>query len=176
MHILHGDLTDPASLITVAKEVSKLTGGAVDHLIINGAYLSEQTMFMKPGDFVGKETQFLDELNASMHTNVAGALYSVNAFIPLLKSSAIKKVVVVSSGMADPGIISVSEIAESIPYAMSKAAANILVAKYAVEYKKDGIIFLALSPGYVQTRAEDPDNGESYLLYSLDLNEVLILH
>lgn len=36
-------------------------------------------------------------------------------------------------------------------YSISKGALNIAVAKYAVEYKEDGIIFVALSPGLVKT-------------------------
>ena len=47
--------------------------------------------------------------------------------------------------------------------ALSKVAANMLVSKYAVEAKVEGngIIFLALSPGFVYTQHDGPlEEGE----------------
>jgi len=35
------------------------------------------------------------------------------------------------------------------PYSISKAALNMAVAKYAAEYKTEGFVFLAISPGLV---------------------------
>jgi NAD(P)-dependent dehydrogenase (short-subunit alcohol dehydrogenase family) len=35
-------------------------------------------------------------------------------------------------------------------YSASKAAINMLVAKYSAQYKKDGVLFLALCPGMVE--------------------------
>ena len=162
IHILPGDLTDPASLKAAASEVSKLTGGVVDYLIVNGAFLPYTTAHLTALDFVGKEQEFLDELDASMHANVAGVVFTVNAFIELVKKSAVKKVIVISSGMADPEVISTTGIAASVTYAVSKAGVNIVVAKYAALFKDDGVVFLSLSPGWVQTQAEDPNNGEFY--------------
>ena len=46
-------------------------------------------------------------------------------------------------------------MANVAPYSISKAAVNLAHAKYAAEYKKEGIIFVALSPGLVNT-AEAP--------------------
>ncbi|KAJ4296349.1 hypothetical protein N0V90_006394 [Kalmusia sp. IMI 367209] len=157
VQVVQGDLTDPTSLKAAAAAVSKLTNGVVDYLIVNGAYLNVETGPLDPSAYLGKEEYFLSELNASIHANAAGVLFSINAFIELVKKSSVKKVIVISTGMADPEIVGVSEVAGSIPYSMSKAAVNILVAKYAVEYKQDGVIFLALSPGMVHT-STDPDN------------------
>lgn len=36
---------------------------------------------------------------------------------------------------------------------MSKAASNLAVAKYAAQYKEEGIVFLSISPGLVRTKA-----------------------
>ncbi|KAF2470636.1 NAD(P)-binding protein [Lindgomyces ingoldianus] len=162
VHILQGDLTDAASLSAAATKAAEITGGAVDYLIINGAYLSESTVFLAPTDFIGKEKYFQDEFTTSMNTNVAGALYAINTFLPLVKKSSIKKVTVISSGMGDLDLIVESEVAESVPYAISKAAVNILVAKYAVELKDKGVVFLALSPGVVQTSALNADSKFKY--------------
>ncbi|KAF2792457.1 NAD(P)-binding protein [Melanomma pulvis-pyrius CBS 109.77] len=157
VHVVQGDLTDAESLKAAAKQASEITGGAVDHLVVNGAYLSHGTAFMKPSDYVGKEQYFLEEFNASMTANVAGVMFAINAFIPYVLKSSIKKVIVISSGHAAVDFMAVAGVAEAIPYAISKTAVNMLVAKFAIEYKKDGIVFLAMCPGVVLTQAESLD-------------------
>ncbi|KAF2184865.1 hypothetical protein K469DRAFT_727066 [Zopfia rhizophila CBS 207.26] len=127
VHILPANLTDADSLTAAAKSTADLTGGVVDHLIVNGAYLAEQSMSFKPGDFVGKEQLLRDELRMSIDTNVTSVVYAINAFLP----------------------------AEGVAYSISKAVVNVLVAKYAIQFKDDGIIFLALTPGIVYTKTED---------------------
>lgn len=163
MHILQGDLVDSDSLVAAAAEVSKLTGGAVDHLIINGAYLPYQTAHRTPADWKGNEKEFMEEMDASIHANTVGVVYTINAFIDLVKSSSIKKVIVISSGMGDLDFVRETDIAASVTYAVSKAGANMIIAKYAALHKQDGVIFLALSPGFVQTAVEDPNNGKLFL-------------
>lgn len=44
-----------------------------------------------------------------------------------------------------------TEFVISAPYSISKAAVNMVNAKYAVQYKPEGFVFLALSPGLVDT-------------------------
>jgi NAD(P)-dependent dehydrogenase (short-subunit alcohol dehydrogenase family) len=90
-----------------------------------------------------------------MATNVAGVLFSINAFLPLIKKSKIKKVVVISSGLADTELFEPAGMTSAVTYAISKSAANLLIVKYAVEFKDDGIKFLALSPGLVMTEGND---------------------
>ena len=43
VHLVTADLTDPEALTTAAKATAELTGGVVDYLIVNGAFLSEDT-------------------------------------------------------------------------------------------------------------------------------------
>lgn len=45
-----------------------------------------------------------------------------------------------------------------LAYAMSKAALNVVVAKFAAEYRDKGVIFLALAPGFVNSWGMDLDN------------------
>lgn len=159
VHVLQGDLTSAASLNAAAKQVADITGKSVDYLIINGAYLSPETMFMKSSDFVGKEEFFLNEFTMSMNTNVVGTLFAVNAFISLVKNSAIKKIIVITSGHASTEAMEIAGVDNTIPYAISKVAVNALVTKMAIEYRDEGVVFLALSPGVVNT-AEDANNSE----------------
>jgi NAD(P)-dependent dehydrogenase (short-subunit alcohol dehydrogenase family) len=98
-----------------------------------------------------------------MNANVVGAVYAINAFLPLVRKSAIKKVTVISSGHADPELVLAADVAEAIPYAVSKAGSNMVVAKYAAEFKNEGVVFLALSPGVVNTQAPSWDECKSFL-------------
>jgi NAD(P)-dependent dehydrogenase (short-subunit alcohol dehydrogenase family) len=162
--IVQADLTNPASLNRAASEISKITGGAVDHLIVNGAYLNAAQLSQSPTDYIGQEDVFLDELNKNIHANTAGVLFAINAFLPLIKKSSIKKVIVISTGHAAYDAVEEADIDAAIPYALSKIATNMLVAKYAVLSRKngDGIIYLALSPGFVYTMHDGPlEEGKS---------------
>jgi len=44
----------------------------------------------------------------------------------------------------------------SVPYSISKSAVNMVNAKYAVALKEEGFIFLAISPGLVDTATGRP--------------------
>jgi NAD(P)-dependent dehydrogenase (short-subunit alcohol dehydrogenase family) len=90
-------------------------------------------------------------LSAQFHINVVGVVHTINAFLPLLREGAAKKVVTLSSGMGDTDLVLTSGIPNQAPYAISKAAVNMVVAKYAAEYKAEGFVFLAISPGLVDT-------------------------
>lgn len=92
------------------------------------------------------------DLTTSFTTNVVGVIQTINVFVPLLRKGTEKKVLTLSTGMADADIINQVEIDVAAPYSISKAAVNVAVAKYNALYKKEGILFMAISPGYVDTR------------------------
>ena len=52
-------------------------------------------------------------------------------------------------------------LAEMAPYCISKAAVNMVVAKYAARFEKDNFIFLAISPGLVDTGTRPREYGVS---------------
>ncbi|KAJ8581524.1 hypothetical protein M405DRAFT_751657, partial [Rhizopogon salebrosus TDB-379] len=62
-----------------------------------------------------------------------------------------KKVITLSTGLADLDLTINSEFVTSAPYSISKAAVNMVNAKYAAQYKPEGFVFLAISPGLVDT-------------------------
>ncbi|KAF2735258.1 NAD(P)-binding protein [Polyplosphaeria fusca] len=152
--IVSAEMDVAASMSAAAAVVAKITD-SVDYLIINGGYISDHTAFISPTGYTTQEALFAEEFDKCMHTNTVGILYTVNAFLPLVKKSSVKKVTVISSGHADLEAVLEAEIVDAVPYALSKAAVNILVAKYAMELRGEGITFLSLSPGFVMTRAED---------------------
>lgn len=154
VHLVHGDLTDSDSLNTAAAQVSAISNGVVDYLIINGAHMSAEPYFMKLPDIVGREAAFLDELNKAMVTNAAGMLFAINAFLPLVLKSDIRKIIAISSAAGDVDASMQADVQNAITYGISKAAVNLLIARYAVAYKEQGVIFLAMNPGWVYTFTE----------------------
>ena len=78
-------------------------------------------------------------------------MYTINAFLPLIRNGKEKKIVFISSGIADIDVIRTAAIPFQVGYGVSKAGANVVMAKYAVELASEGILTLSLSPGWVST-------------------------
>ena len=83
--------------------------------------------------------------------NVIGIAQTINTFLPLIQRGQKKKVLVVTSSMGSPAFALKAPSENCIAYSTSKAALNMIVAKYALAYKDEGIVFLSLSPGLVKT-------------------------
>lgn len=154
VHVLQADMVDHESLTTAANEIAKLTNSSVDYLITNGAYQNHKAAGVTPMAFTGNEDMLREEMKRNLDVNVVGVMFAINAFLPLVRKSSIKKIIVLSSGMADVEFVAKAEIPFSVAYAASKAAVNMVVVKYSVELKGEGIILLALSPGVIDTRVE----------------------
>lgn len=127
--------------------------------------------------------------------NVVGVANAVTSFLPLIKQGKAKKVITLSSGMADLRTLScpssllhveqntfiylfiildlVNEFSVGLaaPYTISKAAVNALVAKYNVAYGSQGILFMSISPGFVDT-SEGKSSKLSFRLHS----QIVCLH
>lgn len=70
--------------------------------------------------------------------------------MPQVLKGTVKKVVTISSGMGDAEFIKDYDISESPLYSISKAAMNMVTAKFSALYKKDGVLFLSICPGMVE--------------------------
>ncbi|KAL9086063.1 MAG: hypothetical protein Q9165_007275 [Trypethelium subeluteriae] len=144
--ILQADITNRTTLKKAAEETAKITGGGLDYLINNAAFLSHVSGFKTLGDFDDDPETLEADLLDSFRSNVVGVTHTINAFIPLLQRGTAKKVVNISTGMADIA-----------PYSISKAALNALTAKYNALYAAPSlpissrILFLSISPGVVDT-------------------------
>ncbi|KAF4627673.1 hypothetical protein G7Y89_g10481 [Cudoniella acicularis] len=156
VHLIQGDMSDNASLIAAAEEAGKLTGGSLDYLIVNGVSVNYEEHFLSPTDYIGKEDLLTTSMLDSVKVNLIGVIFTINAFLPLVRKSSIKKITVISTGFADRDLAEKSTISFAVTYSSIKAALNVVVAKYAAELKGEGIIFLALSPGVVDTSADKP--------------------
>ena len=101
---------------------------------------------MNRSDKLEELEQVTSELN---RTNILGNIHLFNLFLPLVLKGKVKKVITLSSGHADLGLINDLEVVNSGLYAAFKAALNVIVAKYNAQYKKDGVLFVSISPGVV---------------------------
>ena len=90
-----------------------------------------------------------DNLVKLNQANIAGNIHLFNLFLPLILKGKVKKVITISSGHGDLDFINSLEVENSALYAAYKAALNVIVAKYSAQYKKDGVLFVSISPGVV---------------------------
>ncbi|KAJ7492052.1 hypothetical protein FB451DRAFT_515276 [Mycena latifolia] len=145
--VLEADVTDAKALELAASEVSKATGGKLDCLINNAALLSQAGFTLDA--FPTPEAVEKDMVD-KFRVNTVGVVHSINAFLPLLRKGSVKKVVSISSGLGD---IELAVWTEGEPaYSISKAAMNMVSAKYAAQFRDEGFTFLAICPGVVDTR------------------------
>ncbi|PMD32214.1 putative short chain dehydrogenase [Hyaloscypha variabilis F] len=151
VHILHGDLTSYASLKQAAADTAKIVSERdIDYLVANGAFPSLFDAY-DPIGALGDKVEELEDVSSKLfQTNVVGNIHLFNLFLPLVMKGKVKKIIAISSGHADLDLINDLEIEISALYAASKAAMNVIVAKFNAQYKKDGVLFVSISPGAVE--------------------------
>lgn len=81
------------------------------------------------------------------NVNVLANIHLYNLFMPLILKGQVKKVVAISSGLADTDLTNQYDVTLHSLYAITKAALNMATAKFNAQYKKDGVLFLSLCPG-----------------------------
>ena len=86
-----------------------------------------------------------------------------------------KKVIAISSGHADIDLINNVEVDTQAVYAASKAALNVIVAKFNAQYKKDGVLFVSMSPGVVDVGHFPHSMYCPVLRYLAQMNNLLML-
>lgn len=105
----------------------------------------------------GKDPEGLEQdLLLSYQSNVVGNIHLYNLYMPLILKGNAKKVIHLATGHSDTDLVLKHNIMSSMPYAITKLAMNLAVAKFSVEYAKDGVLFLNLSPGMVDNHNLDP--------------------
>ncbi|TFK84088.1 NAD-P-binding protein [Polyporus arcularius HHB13444] len=158
IHVVEADVADYPSLQRAAERVAEVTGGKLDYLIHSAAR-------MEPGVHRGfDDYSSMDELDADFITsykiNALGVIHSISAFLPLLRAAPTKKIVVISTGEADPKFVRKSGTAHMTAYGMTKAAALIATTKYAVKLQDEGFVVVAVSPGLVDNSDTVGENGD----------------
>ncbi|KAL5498343.1 hypothetical protein ACEPAH_2485 [Sanghuangporus vaninii] len=154
--VIEAGLNDYKSIKVAATAVSEMTGGELDVLINNGALLHQERNWMTIDEFPDEETLEEDFLTF-FKTNAIGAMHVINAFIPLLRAGKTKKVLAVTSSLGSPSFALLTNHSACPAYSISKAALDMVVAKFATKLKDDGFTFLAVSPGLIKTMPGPPD-------------------
>ena len=151
--MVQAEITNRNSLLKARDEVAISTRGSIDYLINNAAFIDRTSIGRALDEFEDDPEVLEHALMESFKVNAIGVIHTINAFLPLVKKGSAKKVVLISSGQADPALIN-SGIATDAPYTVSKAAANTVIYKYNAKYQTEGILFFAISPGVVATYEE----------------------
>jgi NAD(P)-dependent dehydrogenase (short-subunit alcohol dehydrogenase family) len=99
----------------------------------------------------GKDPEELTrQFHLVMDTNVLSNIHLYNLFMPQILKGKVKKVVHISSGLGDMDWVNKYDLSSSALYSTSKAATNMIIAKFSAQYKKDGVLFLSMCPGMVE--------------------------
>ncbi|PNP84185.1 hypothetical protein FNYG_02873 [Fusarium nygamai] len=154
IHTIQGEIQklEDVKEQNLVKEVARITGGSLDYIIANAALQSEWSAH-NPIGVLGEEPERLEEdMLESFKINTLGNIHLFNLALPLIRKGQAKKIISISSGMADPDFITNFSITDGAPYTISKGALNIAVAKFDAQYRKEGILFMAVSPGLVATQ------------------------
>jgi NAD(P)-dependent dehydrogenase (short-subunit alcohol dehydrogenase family) len=137
------DVTDDAGVAAAAETVGELD------VLVNNAGIS--------GGMMPVEDVTPAVVERVLATNVIGLVRVTQAFLPLLRRSAIPVIVNVSSGMGSFGITTDPERLEStligLQYPASKAAVNMLTSQYAKALPDMRVN--AVDPGYTATDFND---------------------
>ncbi|KAE9380097.1 NAD(P)-binding protein [Stipitochalara longipes BDJ] len=132
-------------------EVAKITGGSLDIIIANAGYMSPEPALDNVGALGEQPERFEEDLLYAFKANVIGNIHLFNLFMPLILKARTKKVLTISTGLADDDWTTKYDIYWNTPYAISKAGLNMAVAKFSAQYRKDGVLFITICPGVVDT-------------------------
>ncbi len=135
LKLLALDVRDGASIAEAARQINE----PVDVLINNAGVIGPQRQSTLDMDFDG----FLETLQV----NTLGPLRIVQAFLPHLRRAKQPKIVTISSRM---GSLSYSK-SDRIAYRASKAAVNKVMQGLATDLQPEGIVAIAVHPGWVRT-------------------------
>ncbi|KAI1660858.1 putative short chain dehydrogenase [Daldinia decipiens] len=150
IHILEADVTNHDALKRAATEAAGITGGSLDYLIGNAGYISHFDAYEPLGVLGNDPKKLEDDLGTLINIHVVGNIHLINLFMPLVLKGKAKKVIVISSGFADLDLTTRFDLDLSSLYSISKAASNMAVAKFSAQYRKDGVLFLSITPGMVE--------------------------
>uniref|UniRef100_A0A8C8SSV0 C-factor-like n=1 Tax=Pelusios castaneus TaxID=367368 RepID=A0A8C8SSV0_9SAUR len=147
------EVTDPASIKATAARVEEHLKGSGLNLLINNAAIVRPTTL---------ETETLEDMSLVYTTNVTGPLLMSQAFLPLLKKAAqgssqkglsCSKAAIVNISSEGGSIQNIAfwHLGQGISYRCSKAALNMLTKCQSLVYGNDGLLSVAVHPGWVQT-------------------------
>lgn len=151
--VVQADITDTNALKATIDIVSKATKGGLDYIIANAGKISDWSGMDDVQDLATADPALLEEEMLDLfRINVIGNAHLFNFFIPLVRNGRAKKVIAISSGFADEVVTKNFKLTLAYPYTVSKGALNTLMTKFQAQYIDEGILFLSVCPGIVNTR------------------------
>ncbi|KAL4929153.1 SDR family oxidoreductase [Aspergillus undulatus] len=144
LHIVWLDFSTavpPETITTAFSSIPNLTH--IDILIANAAFSTPMTPAL---------TTTAPDLRACFETNTIAPLLTFQALWPLLQKSTQPKLINVTSSV---GMITAMEPMPGGAYGPSKAAINWLTKALHLQHEREGLVAVALHPGWVQTRMGD---------------------
>lgn len=153
LRIVPLDVRSGESARAAAQAVASQSAG-VD-LLINNAGVNSPT---SPRPI--RETQDYAEMQRMYDINALGPVRVVEAFLPLMESSALKRLCFVSS---EAGSIGRAERVSWFGYTMSKAALNMATRILFNDLRRDGFTFRVYHPGWVRSYISGVKNNEADL-------------
>ncbi|KAM4618501.1 C-signal [Polymixia lowei] len=164
IHILPLDVVSQESIEKAAEEVDHLVQGEGLNVLINNAGINVVANF---------QTVTAEMMMENFHTNSVAPLMITKAFLPLLKRAASRGGAdgTGSMGIQRAAVINVTSLLGSVelnwgegannfkwyPYRTSKSALNMVSRCMAVDLEPDGILCMALHPGWVRTDMGGPE-------------------
>jgi len=160
VHIVPMEVTDDRKISDAVKFVDSVVGDDGLNLLINNAATLERD---------GSQLPTVERANLTRHfdVNVNSPILISQAFLPLLRRSSNKvdgeklsvfraSVVNISSGAGSIGLSRADNLKLGVGYRLSKAALNMVTKCLAVDLKSENILFISISPGWVQTDMGGP--------------------
>ncbi|XP_039359467.1 C-factor-like isoform X2 [Mauremys reevesii] len=166
------EATDPASIKAAAATVEEhLKGSGLNLLINNAGMIKLNTL----------ESETPETMSLVYATNVTGPLL---AFLPLLKKAAqgsnqkglsCRKAAIVNMSSEAGSITNplIWHVGQAIAYRCSKAALNMLTKCQSLGYEGDGILSIAVHPGWVQTDMGNSLSPEAPLTVDASVRGIL---
>jgi NAD(P)-dependent dehydrogenase (short-subunit alcohol dehydrogenase family) len=144
---LHLDVGDVESIIDAHADLEGQVD-AIDILVNSAGAYSHQSEHWDP-DATLFDTVTQDELLEVFRINSAGPMLVAQHFLNFVRASRRGRIVNLSSLV---GSVSSKTGGGDYAYAASKAALNIMTRALAAELAPEGIVVLAITPGWVRTR------------------------
>uniref|UniRef100_A0A3B3RH53 Zgc:110339 n=1 Tax=Paramormyrops kingsleyae TaxID=1676925 RepID=A0A3B3RH53_9TELE len=157
VHVVTLDVTNQASIDAAVEKVSPLVGAEGLNCLINNAAI---------GGSINLETVTAEDLLKTYESNTVAPLMVTKAFLPLLRAAATRGSGV---GIHRAAVINMSSSLGSIQlnqgalahikyygYRASKAALNMVTRCLAVDLESEGILCVAVHPGWVRTDMGGP--------------------
>ncbi|KAI0076758.1 NAD(P)-binding protein [Panus rudis PR-1116 ss-1] len=145
------DVNSPEQIANAAKEAAKFFPSGLDYFIHNAGYWEQA--------FTPVETLDTGAFEKEIAFYTVSVVHILREFKSLVQKSTEKKFIFISSVAASLTLVpNVGEV--GIPYSVGKVAQNMLVRKWGIVNKEQGIVVAIIHPGFVDT-----DMGQAALDY-----------